>query len=53
MTHEFAFNELVAESRYLMELQSGNITKKIPGSHTKNLPTFTVPIIPETIINGF
>ena len=27
--------------------------QKISGSRTRNRPTFIVPIIPETIINGF
>ena len=27
-THELTFNELVVESRYLLKLQSGKITKK-------------------------
>ena len=35
----------------MLNLQSDKITKKIPGRHTRN--TFIVPIIPETIINGF
>ena len=37
MMHEFTFNELVAESQYLLKLQSSKITENTGKSHNRYL----------------